>query len=322
MHAANSKLSDAAMRLLRIGLLSVALSPIGLGVASAAQISSILFVNPLPQYPAWRLIGDCVAKEAKAQGIPETESGPTDGTLNTTVMIQQVQQGIANKAGAIITFPATNGFIPVLQQAKKAGIEVGTLYGAGGTEVASDTNVGANFATVGDIFAKAIAERPGSQNVGLMVQGPSGPGKAYVDGFTAAAAKTSNVKIVAVVDTNDDASKALDQANALLAAHPEVNVIASHMGTATQGAVAAIKAKGLIGKVVFVANGAAGGGKEGLKDGTVYKLMMQDLCNAGGQIVDGLVKLSKGETVPKQLDVGVQMFGADGLEDYIAKGWQ
>lgn len=306
-----------------ISATAVAAAIVGLAVpARAAPISSLLFVNPLPQYPAWRLIGDCVANEAKAKGITATESGPTDGTLNTTVMIQQVQQGIANKVGAIITFPATDGFVPVLQQAKKDGIAVGTLYGAGGTEVASDSNVGANFETVGTIMAESIAERPGEQNVGLMVQGPSGPGKAFVDGFNAAAAKTANVKVVAVVNTNDDASKALDQANALLTAHPEINVIASHMGTATQGAVAAIKSKDLVGKVVFVANGAAGGGKEGLSDGTVYKLMMQDLCNAGTQIVDALVKLSNGESAPKQLDVGVQMFGAEGLDDYIAKGWQ
>ena len=155
-----------------------------------------------------------------------------------------------------------------------------------------------------------------------MIQGPTGAGKAFSEAFTAAAEKTDNVKVIAVVNTNDDASKALDQASALLTAHPEINVIASHMGTATQGATAAIKAKGLVGKVVFVANGPAGGGREGLADGTVYKLMMQDLCNAGGQIIDALAKISEGETVPAQLDVGVKMFSEDGIQKYLDKGWQ
>lgn len=294
----------------------------GIAPAAAAPIKSILFVNPLPQYPAWRLIGDCIAKEAKAKGITETESGPTDGTLNTTVMMQQVQQGIANDVGAIITFPATDGFVPLLQQARTAGIMVGTLYGAGGTASGSQVNVGANFATVGQIMVQAIAKRPGPQNVGLMIQAPTGAGKAFSDAFVAEAAKTSNVKVIATVMTGDDASKALDQANALLTAHPEINVIASHMGTATQGAAAAIKSKGLIGKAVVVANGAAGGGTQGLDDGTVYQLMMQNLCGAGTQIVDGLADINDGKTVPAQLDVGVQMFGKDGIQDYIAKGWQ
>ena len=88
-------------------LATTALTP-----ARAEPLKSILFVNPLPQYPAWRLIGDCVAKEAEAKGVPATESGPTDETVNTTVMMQQVQQGIANDVGAIVTFPATEGFVP------------------------------------------------------------------------------------------------------------------------------------------------------------------------------------------------------------------
>ncbi|MDW6021241.1 sugar ABC transporter substrate-binding protein [Mesorhizobium sp. BAC0120] len=290
--------------------------------AQAEPIKSILFVNPLPQFPAWRLIGDCIAKEAKAKNITETESGPTDGTLNTTAMMQQVQQGIANSAGAIITFPATDGFVPLLQQARDAGIMVGTLYGASGTGSGSQVNVGANFATVGEIMVKAIAAREGQQNVGLMIQGPTGAGKAFSEAFEKAAAETPNVKVIATVSTGDDANKSLDQANALLIAHPEINVIASHMGTATQGAVAAIKAKDLQGKVVMVANGAAGGGTEGLQEGTVYQLMMQNLCGAGTQIVDALVKINDGESVPEQLDVGVQMFGKEDVQAFIDKGWQ
>ena len=74
-------------------------------------------------------------------------------------MIQQIQQGIANEVGAIITFPATDGFTPILQQARDAGIKVGTLYGAGGTESGADVNVGANFTVVGQIFAEAITQR-------------------------------------------------------------------------------------------------------------------------------------------------------------------
>lgn len=311
-----------ARRLALAALAAAAMLTTGLAPVAAAPLKSILFVNPLPAYPAWKLGGQCLGAEAKAKGVPYTESGPTDGTLNTTVMIQQIQQGIANGFGAIITFPATDGFAPVLQQARDAGIVVGTLYGAAGTENVSQVNVGANFATVGKIMVDAIAQRPGQQNVGLMIQAPVGAGKAFVDGFNAEAATTSNVKVVATVSTNDDASKALDAATALLTAHPEINVIASHEGTSTQGATAAIKAKDLVGKVVMVANGPAGGGKEGLDDGTVYQLMMQNVCGAGKQIADGVIDVNDGKTVPKQLDVGVQMVGKGGVDALVAQGWQ
>ena len=38
--------------------------------------------------------------------------------------------------------------------------------------------------------------------------------------------------------------------------------------------------------------------------------------------VDALVKISDGESVPSNLDVGVKMFGEEGIQDYLDKGWQ
>ena len=301
---------------------AVLLTTTALSNAAAEPVESIYFVNPLPQFPAWRLIGDCMATEADRLGVELTETGPTDGTLNTNVMMQQVQQGVSNQVDAIVTFPASDGFVPLLEQASTAGILVGTLYGSGFTASVSDVNVGANFATVGEIMVETLVEREGPQNVGLMVQGPSGAAKEYEEAFVAAAEAADNVTVVATVFTEDNASKALDQANALLTAHPEINVIASHMGTATQGTVAAITSRGRQGEVVMLANGAAGGGQEGLGDGTVYRIMMQDLCSAGTQIVDGLVKIGNGEEVPAQLDVGIRMFEADGLQQFLDDGWQ
>lgn len=40
----------------------------GAADGGAAGATSIQFVNPLPNYPAWRLIGDCMADEAKTRG--------------------------------------------------------------------------------------------------------------------------------------------------------------------------------------------------------------------------------------------------------------
>lgn len=293
-----------------------------LTVSQADPVKSIYFVNPLPQYPAWRLIGDCMAKEAEAQGVTLTETGSTDGTLNTTIMMRQVQQGIANEVDALVTFPASDGFVPLLEQAKAANIVVGTLYGSGYTASASAVNVGANFAEIGKIMVETLIVRDGAQNVGLLVSGPTGPGKEFEDAFKASSEKTGNVKVIASVYTEDNTAKVLDQVNALLTAHPEINVIASHMGTATQGTVAAIHSRGLEGKVVMIANGAAAGGQEGLEDGTVYRIMMQSLCSAGTKIVDGIVKIGNGEEVPAQLDVGIKMFGKEGLQKYLDDGWQ
>ncbi|MDB3935592.1 sugar ABC transporter substrate-binding protein [Granulosicoccus sp.] len=297
-------------------------SAMAFGQARAEVVENAYFVNPLPQFPAWRLIGDCMAERAEELDIDLTETGPTDGTLNTNMMIQQIQQGISNEVDALITFPASDGFVPQLEQAAAADIIVGTLYGAGYTASASQTNVGADFGQIGQIMVEALGGREGDQNVGLLVQGPSGPGNEFEEGFRAAAGNAENVNVIAVAYTEDNPAKALDQSNALLAANPDINVIASHMGTATQGASATIKSRGMVGDVVVLANGAAGGGQEGLEDGTVYRIMMQDLCNAGAQILQGVVDLGEDKEVPAQIDVGIRMFSADEVQEYLDQGWQ
>lgn len=283
---------------------------------TGAPLASAVFVNPLPQYPAWRTIGDCMADAAKARGIDFTESGPTGGTLDATKMIQQIQQATANKKGAIITFPASDAFTPVLQQAQQAGIVTGTLYGDGG-----DVVVGPNYTELGKMYVDAIAKRPGQQNIGLMAQNDTGQAKQWADGVAAAAKATTNVKVVGTVYTNDDAAKALDQANALLTAHPEINVIASHMGSVTPGVVAAIKARNLVGKVVLVASGADNGGKEAVADGIAYGAWLQGLCEEGKTILDAVADKAAGKTVAAHIDAKEIIATKDDLTTLLGQGW-
>ena len=62
------------------------------------KISTIQFVNPLPSYPTWRLVGDCMKKAATARDVELTESGPTGQALDPTVMVSQIQQAIASSS--------------------------------------------------------------------------------------------------------------------------------------------------------------------------------------------------------------------------------
>jgi ABC-type sugar transport system substrate-binding protein len=295
------------------------------GTSNGSRATSVQFVNPLPNYPAWRTIGDCMKKQAAAEGVDFVETGPT-GTLDATKMIQQVQQAIANKKGAIITFPASDGFAAVLKQAQAAGITTATLYGSGASDSGADVNIGVDWAKLGELFVNEIAKRPGEQNLGLVAVAETGVGKSWMDGVKAAAAKTSNVKVAGEVYTGDDAAKALPQTSALLTAHPEINVVATHMGTATPGVVAAIKGKGATDKVAFVANGPDNGGKEGLASGGVWRLLVQDLCGEGRDALDAVVDHQSGTASASDgnipfIDVGTALVSADTLQGYLDKGF-
>jgi ABC-type sugar transport system substrate-binding protein len=297
----------------------------GNGGGSDGEVS-IQFVNPLPNYPAWRTIGDCLAEQAEEQGVDFTESGPSGSAMDPTTMITQIQGAIANKKSAILTLPASDAFGPLLKQAQEAGIYTVTFYGDGTEASGADLNVGVDWTELGKLYVDAIASLPGEKRVGLVTSAATGIGKSWMDGVKAAAEGLDDVTIVGEVYTGDDSSKALDQVNALLAAHPDVNVITTNMGTATAGTLSALEAKGLTGEVQFLGNGPDNGGKEALEAGTEYRILMQDLCNSAKKALDATVEALEsgdepGGAAPVALPMGFIMASWDEYPDLVAQNW-
>lgn len=286
---------------------------------------SIQFVNPLPNYPAWRLIGDCMAEQAKARGVEFNETGPTGQAMDPTTMIEQIQGAIANKKSGIITLPASDAFGPLLQQARDAGIVTATMYGDGADGSGADINVGINWTELGKVYIAEVEKLPGEKKVGIVTSADTGIGKLFMDGIKAAVAETEDIEIVGEVYTGDDSAKALAQTNALLTAHPDVNVILSNMGTATQGGISAIESKGLTGKVSFIGNGPDNGGKEGIENGSVYRFLLQALCDGGKNALNAVAdRIESGEApggAATLIDMGTRMATKDDYAEYVEKGW-
>ncbi|MYU11637.1 substrate-binding domain-containing protein [Streptomyces sp. SID8361] len=281
---------------------------------------TIQFVNPLPSYPTWRQIGDCMKDEAKKLDVDLTESGPTGQALDATAMIKQVNQAVANKKDAIITFPSSVGFTQILKQAQDAGIVTGTLYGPGGKEFGADYNIAPDFSVIGESLVNAVSTLPGKHVLGLVAAANTGLGKSWMAGVKAAAAKADNVSIAGEVYTGDDAAKALPQVSALLTAHPDVTEIVTHMGTTTPGAVSAIKSHGLKGKTFLLAGGHDNGGSKAVDDGTANLILLQDVCTLGKQLVDGVVNIKRGKPVP-EVPVKIKVVGKDQLQALLGQGW-
>ncbi|MGW1004344.1 sugar ABC transporter substrate-binding protein [Streptomyces sp. NPDC002520] len=292
----------------------------GTGTSHSSGALSIQFVNPLPNYPAWRKIGDCMKDQAKKRGAEYTESGPIGQALDANAMISQIQQATANKKGAIVTFPASTAFAGVLKQAQSAKIVTGTFYGSTGAVSGADLNAGPDWTAMGEDMVNAVSKLPGKHVLGLVAAANTGVGKSWLDGMKTAAKKTANVTIAGEVYTGDDAGKALPQVNALLAAHPGITEIASHMGTTTPGAVSAIKSKGLKGKTFLLAQGHDNGGTEAMKDGEANLMFLQDVCTPAKGMVDGVLDVHKGKSAPS-IKVPIKVVGKDEYQSLLSKGW-
>lgn len=288
--------------------------------SAAAPLKSMLFVNPLPDYPAWKTIGQCMEKEAKANGVEFTQAGPTGGGVNAPYMLDRIQQGVANKVGAIVTFPlSADTFDPAFKRARDAGVKVVTVEGSGNTQN-QDINAGTSFAQFGALAAKTVAAKGGQQNVGFLIDIKTGPAKTYVDAFTEAAKSYPNVQIVDTRYDNGDSTKDIDLATAMITAKPELNHIVTNLGAATPGIIAAIKQKDVVGKVFLTTNSIYSGSVEGMKAGIVYSFLLQDMCAIGTTPVKALVDLAAGKQVAKDIPTRIEFATAATVDQLTADG--
>lgn len=282
-------------------------------------IKSLLFVNPLPDYPAWKTIGACMQKEAAKQGIAFTQAGPTGNNVDTTQMINEIQQGIANKTGAIVTFPVSaQQFDPVFAQARQAGIYVATVEG--GQTKNQNVNAGTSFEQFGQMAARTVAGKPGHQYVAFLTEGPTGPDATFVKSFAAAAKQYPNITILDTRYDGGDVTKTVDLATAMMTAHPQLNMIVTNEGADTPGIIAAIKQTDRVGKVFLTTNSIYSGSVPGMKNGIVYSFLLQNMCQIGTAPVDALVKLSKGQPVPASIATQIAFATKGTLAELTANG--
>jgi ABC-type sugar transport system substrate-binding protein len=293
--------------------------PAGPTASTAKPIKSLLFVNPLPDYPAWKTIGACMQQEAAKQGIAFTQAGPTGNNVDTTLMINEIQQGIANKVGAIVTFPVSAPqFDPLFAQARQAGIYVGTVEG--GQTTGENVNAGTSFEQFGQLAAKTVASKPGHQYVAFLTEGPTGPDATFVKAFIATAKQYPSITIVTTRYDGGNVTQSVDLATEMMTANPKVNMFVTNEGADTPGIIAAIKQKSQVGKVFLTTNGTANGSEPGMKAGIVYSFLLQNMCQIGTAPVDALVKISKGQPVAPNIPTQIAFATKGTLTKLTASG--
>jgi ABC-type sugar transport system substrate-binding protein len=260
---------------------------------AASKLKTITFVNPLPDYPAWKVIGQCMAKEAKKKGITFTQSGQTGSAVDTTYMVNRIQQAISNKVDAILTFPIdAKQFDPLFTQAKKAGIITGTVDSSAPTT--NDINVGTSYTEYGNLAAETINKKGGTQYVGMF--SASAANNPFVDGFNSwlKAHPSSHIKLVDSRFDGGDPTQDPGLINAMLTAHPNINMFLTNEGAATSPIISVLKQRNLKGKVFLTTNSIYSGTIPGIQQGYVYSFLLQNMCGIGTDSIDSTISFANG----------------------------
>ncbi|MBZ5608892.1 MAG: substrate-binding domain-containing protein [Acidobacteriia bacterium] len=234
-------------------------------------------------------------------------NGPREETEYSR-QIEIVDSMIARRVDALaISATDHTALVKPVQRAMDAGIPV-TVFDSGLDLTGYVTFVATDNYGAGETAARRLAALIGGRGkVAELMHKPGG--MSTVDrerGFEEVMAKEfPSIRIVARQYGMADRAKSRDAAEDMLTAHPDLDGMFASAEANSIGAVQAIKARSLSGKIKLVTFDSSDMHIEALKDGTIDLMLVQDPYRIGYEAVRSLVMKLNGQTPPRRMDLKV-----------------
>lgn len=217
---------------------------------------------------------------------------------------QLIEQAIANKALAVCIAPTdSNGIIPAVKKLKEANIPVIASNTKIAEEGLANCFVGLENYTQGYNVAKKLCEGLGGKGKMFIIEGTAGAQTSIdrVEGAVAAIAEYPDIEIVAQQSASYKRATAMDVAQNLLQANPDVNAIYCCNDEMALGVVEAVDAAGKSGEILV---GGADGNADALQcilDEKMYATAEANAFDQAYYSVVAAVNVLKGEAVEDKL---------------------
>jgi ribose transport system substrate-binding protein len=249
-------------------------------------------------------------------GVEVLWNGPRQET-EFSRQIEIVDSMIARRVDALaISATDHTALVAPVKRAMDAGIPV-TVFDSGLDLTGYVTFVATDNYGAGVIAARKLAELVhGKGKVAELMHKPGGMSTGDRErAFDDTMAK--EFPAIQVVDRRygmADPAKSRDAAENILTAHPDLDGMFASAEANSLGAIQAIKARNLSGKVKLVTFDSSDAHLEALKDGTIDAMLVQDPYRIGYEAVRSLVMKLNGQTPPPQIDLKVRVIVKQDLD--------
>ncbi len=211
-----------------------------------------------------------VQKAAEDMGFEAVLMAPsTNDSVEEQVKIMEdlIQKGVD---GFVLVPVDTNGIMPGVRKAMEQNIPIATI----GTPAAVDTflRTGVDYTETGRLVGKAVAEKIGGKGEVIILEGPPGAQNAQerLAGIKESFEEFPDIKIVASQTANFKRTEGMQVTENLLQKHKSVSAIIGCNDEMAIGAIQAIKAAGLEGKVTVGGFDGNQDGSSAIYDGSLY----------------------------------------------------
>ena len=263
--------------------------------------------------PFFKVIGDTIAAEAAKRGY---EAIVVSGDKDVAKQSNQIKDFIVKRVIAIVLSPCdSKSIVPVIQEANAAGIPVFIVdipCNEPGvkivTQVATDNYSGGKEAGMAMIEALgkaggevAVLHFKQAESCQLRVQGF----RDVIDAHNTAGKGT--IEIVAELESGGAKDLGFKAAEDALQAKPNIRGIFAINDPAALGARAALEKAGKTGVLIVGFDGQLEG-RQAIRDGKIYADPIQFPDKMGTQIVDAVIRHSRGETLPQQFLIPTSLY--------------
>ena len=281
-----------------------------------AQRHSVALVVKSTQSEFFRSVFAGAEAAAAEYNLELTIAGPeTEEDYET--QNQLIAQAVEAGAEAIV-FSAIDHEenAAAIDAAAQAGVQIVTIDSGVGSDQVS-TYIGTNNYAAGQMAAHAILERvSGPLYVGVVNYDVStANGQERERGAADAFAASGRAQITAVVNTLTEAGQAQEDTAALLTAHPEINVLLALNEPTSVGAARAVEELGLEESVFLVGFDSNVDTIDGLQEGAVDALIVQNPYAMGYLGVESAYKLLTGQSAGLEpvVDTSTQIVDRENL---------
>jgi ribose transport system substrate-binding protein len=230
----------------------------------------------------------------------------------------------------LVTPSGSKEIAPAIAKANKAGIRVVVVdtrvdpQAAKDAGITVDSYIGSDNYEGGKIAGHYLVQATGGKaNVGVLEGIPGHEtGDQRLRGFKDAVKDAKGIKIVASQTANWERDQGFTVFQNMLEAHPEIDAVFSANDMMALGAVEAIAAKGKTGKIKVVGYDAVEDAKKAIAEGTIMGSVAQFPSEMGRVAVESADKILKGQPVPAEQLVRIDLVTRDKPAGAAAGGKQ
>ncbi|HEY3138618.1 MAG TPA: sugar ABC transporter substrate-binding protein [Blastocatellia bacterium] len=239
--------------------------------------------------------------------------------INIDQQVSILEDQILKKVSALAVVPGgISEVTPVLDKAKAAGIPVlivdnDTPWAGKLTYIGTDNRVGGKLA--GDYIVKTL----GGRGKVAIIRGVLGvvSHEDRVAGFKDAIADAPGIELVTIQPANSERALGLTVMENILTSHPDLNAVFATNDQMGLGAMEAVAAHNMAGKVLVVGFDAGKEAVRAVKAGQINAVVAQYPANMGKQAVEASIKAINGEPVPKVIDTGTTLVTKENADEFL-----